>query len=445
MGRLFWKFFFSFWLTLLIAAITAGSVVWLKRAADTADTPEDLRLIDYKGIPYVMVAADIAEQQGLQALIDFIRQSQQDKLHTILAVDSNGQDLLQRPVDADTLEQARSLLERGKRRIVKQINVDTQSLLLFAPLAEPEPAKAHRHPHHPKPFPLLFLITSAVIASLLFSALLAWYFTRPIRTLKQAFQSVAEGKLDTRISPDMSRRRDELSELGINFNFMASQISALINGQRQLLHDVSHELRSPLARIQAAVGIAQQQPEKVAETLSRLEKETDRMSELVGELLLLSRLETGVAPNQPTDIDLNLLLDEIVADARFEAESKAVSIDYQHNGDVNLFGQQELLHRAVENVLRNAIKFSDEGDTVNVRTALRDHEFEIVISDQGPGVAEADLDQLFRPFFRGQQKRRDGIGLGLTIAQRAVTAHHGRIEARNLPDGGLSVTICLPV
>ena len=245
----------------------------------------------------------------------------------------------------------------------------------------------------------------------------------------------------------MANRRDELAELGSNFDYMTSQISALVNGQRQLLHDVSHELRSPLARMQAAIGLAQQQPDKVAMTFQRLEKETDRMSELVGELLLLSRMETGVNHNQPATIDINLLLDEIVADARFEAEAKSVSIDYRHNGDVTLRGQQELLHRAVENVLRNAVKFSQAGDSVKVTANVNQarESFVIEISDQGPGVAQSDLDKLFRPFFRGQQSRQDGIGLGLTIAQRAVAAHRGQIEAANQSQGGLMIRITLPL
>lgn len=446
MGRLFWKFFFSFWLTLLLAALSTGSLVWLKRAADNDDLGQNLKFIDYRGIPYVMVATDIAEQNGLADLTEFLTRINADKLHQVLAVDSDGRDLLGRYVDPQPLQQARYWLEQGKQRIVSEVSIGDNNYLLYAPLAEPAPATSHRHKKEP-PLPLFLLITTAIFASLLFSALLAWYFTKPIRSLKQAFQSVAGGKLDTRVSDSMSSRRDELSELGQNFDYMTAQISALVNGQRHLLHDVSHELRSPLARMQAAIGIAQQQPDKVDATLSRLEKEAERMSDLVGELLLLSRMETGVNHNQPAQVDINLLLDEIVADARFEANAKSIVINYQPNGQMSLRGQQELLHRAIENVLRNAIKFSEPGDSVSVE-AVSDplkHQFQIIICDQGPGVADAELDKLFRPFFRGQQQRRDGIGLGLTIAQRAVAAHRGHIQAENRPKGGLCITITLPV
>lgn len=446
MGRLFWKFFFSFWLTLLLAALSAGSLVWIKRAADNDDVTQNLKFIDYRGIPYVMVATDIAEQNGLADLTEFLTRINADKLHQVLAVDNQGRDLLGRYVDPKPLQQARYWLAEGKQRIVSEVSIEDKIYLLYAPLAEPAPARSYRHKKGP-PFPLFLVITTAIFASLLFSALLAWYFTKPIRSLKHAFQSVAKGKLDTRVSDSMSRRHDELSELGQNFDYMTAQISALVNGQRHLLHDVSHELRSPLARMQAAIGIAQQQPDKVDATLSRLEKETERMSDLVGELLLLSRMETGVNHNQPAQVDIHLLLDEIVADARFEAAAKSVNISYQPNGELSLHGQQELLHRAIENVLRNAIKYSEAGDTVSVEAArdpLR-QQFRITICDQGPGVSDDELEKLFRPFFRGQQQRRDGIGLGLTIAQRAVAAHRGHIEAVNRPQGGLCMTITLPV
>lgn len=450
MGRLFWKFFFSFWLTLLAAAISTGSFVWLKHATDDDPLSREERLIDFRGIPYVQVAADIGRSQGVNALASFLKQTQQDGLIPLLAVNIDNEDLLGRPIDMSALSQARQLLAKGKDRIIDQVRLDGENWLLYAPLAEPEkaPGPLFKKSWVLKHLPLLLIISSAVIASLLFSALLAWYFTRPISSLKRAFQSVADGNLDTRVGAGMKNRRDELAELGQNFDFMTSQISSLVNGQRQLLHDVSHELRSPLARMQAAIGIAQQQPEKVTTTLSRLEKEAQRMSELVGELLLLSRMETGVIQNQPTEIDIHLLLDEIIADARFEAEAKSVQIRYQHNGPTNLHGQQELLHRAIENVLRNAIKFSDAGGHISVIAGLAgssNKHFEITIEDEGPGVSDTDLDKLFRPFFRGDPQRRDGIGLGLTIAQRAVAAHGGQIEAENRPEGGLRLCIKLPL
>jgi two-component system OmpR family sensor kinase len=450
MGRLFWKFLFSFWLTLLLAGISVGTLVWLKQAAENEEDFSKVRLIDRHAFPFVSVAADIAEHGGLPALTAFLQQLDNSPMPSVLAVNENDKDILSREVDAHALSQAREWVEMGKRRVVRLIPSQQGNLLLFAPMPpeqrvfSQQPRK--RPPPHARHWPLILLFASGFIASLIFSALLAWYFTRPIRSLKQAFNAVAQGKLDTRVSPEMGHRQDELAELGQNFDYMASQISSLVNGQRRLLHDVSHELRSPLARMQAAIGIAQQQPDKVEPTLQRLEREAQRISDLVGELLLLSRMETGVNHRHDSKIDLTLLLDEIVEDARFEAASKQIEIIYQSAADIQIHGQQELLHRAIENVLRNAIKFSHPGSEVKV-TIHKDNaqkQLTISVEDQGPGVAEAELENIFQPFFRGKtEQRRDSIGLGLTIAQRAVEAHRGHIEAHNRSEGGLQIILFL--
>lgn len=447
MGRLFWKFFFSFWLTLLIASVSVGSFVWLQNAAKNDDLG-DLKLLDYHASSYVAVASDIAQQQGEAALKSFLQQLETAGMTEVFVVNNEHSDILGRSVDLATLNQARQLFAKGKRRLVEQVFLQDTPYLFYAPLVEPEPLKPHFKKRWVlKHLPLLLMIISGLVASLLFSALLAWYFTRPIRHLKQAFSDVAQGKLDTRVATAMGKRQDELAELGENFDFMASKISALVNGQRQLLHDVSHELRSPLARMQAAIGIAQQQPDKVPATLGRLEREAERISDLVGELLLISRMETGIEHSQETDVDMTELIEGIVEDARFEAANKAISIDMQSNADISLYGHQELLHRAIENLIRNAIKFSDAGDTIRINSHYdsAQKQLHISVEDEGPGVSEADLKRIFRPFFRASHnQRQDGIGLGLTIAQQAIAAHHGHILAENRSEGGLRIVIILP-
>jgi two-component system, OmpR family, sensor kinase len=235
--------------------------------------------------------------------------------------------------------------------------------------------------------------------------------------------------------------------LGKNFDDMAGKIGHLMSAQQRLLHDVSHELRSPLARMQAAIGIAEQQPEKTHEILNRIERESQRMSDLVGELLVLSRLETGVTDNVQTEICLNDLLDEIISDARFEASSKEIKIHYSAIEDIFITVRSELIHRAIENILRNAIKFSPLNSEVKltVSTDSEKHRLSIVIEDNGPGVAEADLESIFKPFFRGHlTERNDSIGLGLAIAYRAIDTHGGEIKASNRENGGLRVEVNLP-
>ena len=286
-----------------------------------------------------------------------------------------------------------------------------------------------------------------LISGLLFSGLLAWWFTKPIRILKKAFNDVADGKLDTRIRPAMGKRRDELAELGQNFDYMTVRISQLLNAQKRLLHDVSHELRSPLARMQAAIGLAQQSPDKTAKMLDRVERESERIDHLIGELLNLSRLENPTTENDDRQLfDLTEMLLDIIEDARFEAQNKHIQITHNAFEQINVFARPELIHSAIENVLRNAIKYSPENGVIQLTTEKLSHHWQITIEDQGPGIAEQDLQQVFQPFFRSRDNhQQNGIGLGLTIAHRAIEIHGGEIIAANRPEGGLNISILLPV
>ena len=228
---------------------------------------------------------------------------------------------------------------------------------------------------------------------------------------------------------------------------MAGQIHSLVHAQQRLLHDVSHELRSPLARIQAAIGVAQQQPEKTQTMLERIEWESQRISDLVGGLLMLSRLEAGVQGSESHDFDIGALLDDIVEDARFEAEQHTVSIRYHGIAETVVKGRSELLHRAIENVLRNALQHCRRHGEVSVaaRFDTGKRRLLVTVDDQGPGVAESELAAIFEPFFRsGDRSKADSIGLGLAIAYRAIEAHGGRIQASNRPQGGLRIEINIP-
>jgi two-component system OmpR family sensor kinase len=296
------------------------------------------------------------------------------------------------------------------------------------------------------PSPLL-PISIGILASLGFSALLAWYLATPIRYLRGAFDAVAAGKLDTRIGPRMGRRRDEIADLGRDFDRMAGQLQILVGSQRRLLHDVSHELRSPLARLQAAIGLARQQPEKLEASLDRIERESGRLDELVGELLTLSRLEAGTSGAADEEVDLVELVASIADDARFEAEAHGRRVQFSGEGEVLVQVRAELLHRAFENVIRNAVKYTREGTTVEVRVERQPTPDRLIVTvdDRGPGVPESDLPAIFEPFFRGGAGvKTAGFGLGLAIARRAIEAHGGNIQAMNRPGGGLRVEIVLP-
>jgi signal transduction histidine kinase len=288
-------------------------------------------------------------------------------------------------------------------------------------------------------------LAAALVASLLFAALLAWYFSRPIRSLRQAFEAASHGDLAPRFA-DTGKRGDELTDLGRDFDRMTARLRSLMDGQRRLLHDVSHEMRSPLARLQAAIGLAHQNPARMAASFERIERESVRMDKLVDELLTLSRLEAGALAGSREEIDVAELLHGIVGDAQFEAATQGRTVTALGTADVLLLGQPDLLARAIENVVRNAIKHSPEGETIVVESAAREGTLQVRVLDRGPGVAPPDLQAIFEPFFRssGTEKDVEGHGLGLAIARQVVQQHGGTIDAANREGGGLCVEIALP-
>lgn len=312
--------------------------------------------------------------------------------------------------------------------------------------------KAWKHdPRRPKSpyrraFPVEPLIAT-LFASLLSAALLARYFSKPIRNLKTAFDAAADGNLDVRVGQAMSHRKDELADLGHDFDRMAERLRQAMQSQRRLLHDVSHELRSPLARLQAAVGLARQSPDKLITTMDRIELESSRIDQLVGELLTLSRLDAGAYDLNGEPFMINELLDAVLDDARFEAEGSGHLVTFEGGSHAKVRGHAEWLHRAIENVVRNALRHTPAGKTIRLSCEddFPNRIVHIAICDEGPGVPEPELPQLFEPFFRGVHAQGTaGHGLGLAIARRIIDAHGGSIRARNRAQGGLCVEIVLP-
>ncbi len=310
----------------------------------------------------------------------------------------------------------------------------------------PPPPGVGPPPPHLLPPPLVPILAGSLI-SLVFAALLALHFARPIRSLRSAFGAVAEGRLDTRIGTSMGRRTDELADLGRNFDDMAGHLQDVMEAQRRLLHDVSHELRSPLARLRAATDLMQQQPERAVELVQRIQRDTERMDALVGELLTLARLDTGMTCNLDEQVDLYEIIMDIADDAGLEAgrQSCEIRVDLDHS--LVLRGNHELLHRAIENVVRNAVLHAPgSGGIISISVSEADGLLRIVVADNGPGVAAAELGSIFEPFFRsGTAQSATGYGLGLAITRRVAQAHGGRVLAANRPAGGLAVTLELAV
>jgi len=449
-GRLFWKFFFFIMVAQMTAIIGVG-IMFSFENRERNQRATDLDLSP-PAVFTIRSAAATLQYGGTEALRKLILNAER---HQVYVVNEDQQELLGRDVNPKLIEEARTLLTTEvRRRVVEEIKAsDGHTYLLFLP--SPSHMNSGREPRHENPspppppfsFPMMPMLVST-IASLFFAMLLAWYFSQPIRQLKSAFANAASGNLNDRLAPLMSKRSDELADLGRDFDSMTDKLRALMESQRRLLHDVSHELRSPIARLQASIGLARLQPEKTAATLERIEREGVRMDKLVGELLTLSRLEAGVTGAMEDHIRIEDLLGEIIDDARFEAESIDRHVEGQARTNVVIKGGAELLYRAIENVVRNAIKQTAVDTVVAINTLVDQEKKHVQISviDRGPGVPEDELQLIFEPFFRSTrtQKSTHGYGLGLTIARRIVEAHGGTIRAFNRIDGGLCVNISLP-
>jgi two-component system sensor histidine kinase CpxA len=289
-------------------------------------------------------------------------------------------------------------------------------------------------------------LAGLLLTAVLLCYLLAMYLTRPIRKLRLATQRLAAGDLQTRVRPRLGRRRDELADLAADFDDMAERIESLITSQQRLSRDISHELRSPLARMNVALGIAKQKaaPE-VASQLERIESEADRLNQMIGRILTLSKLETGALDYEKQKVDLVDIVASVADDADFEARPLGKSVKMTGDGSCTVDGNEPLLRSAVENVLRNAVRYTREGTAVEVSVVPNGERVKVLVQDHGGGVPEDELRNLFKPFYRvGEARERStgGIGLGLAIADRAIAAHDGTIAARNKGDG-LEIEITL--
>jgi two-component system sensor histidine kinase CpxA len=264
--------------------------------------------------------------------------------------------------------------------------------------------------------------------------LLAWYLTSPLRSLKTALERFGQGDFSARAE---STRRDELGQLARTFDQMAERIQNLVGAERRLLLDISHELRSPLARLGVAVELARSGENRDA-ALDRIQKESDRLNALVGELLQATRAEVDPPALRAQPVRLDELLATIVSDCSIEADARGCSLVLDTAGPLTVRGDPELLRRAVENVIRNALRYSPPQASVDVNLATKGAVARIQVRDYGPGVPEESLSRIFEPFYRVEGDRnRDsgGVGLGLAIARRAVELHNGKLQARNAHPG----------
>jgi len=481
MGKLFWKFFFGFWLCLIAAALATGSALYLMRekpaSSDIAEGPRAQFMLE--------TMQEVLEGKGPGALAELL---ERNRLRTgnavpVFAVSQAGEDILGREIPDNIRPRINALfagLDQEEPGILKVTAKDQSQWILFIPRSRkpPEPGgeparqsagaglgqspaaalgegrvdsargegRRQRDALQPPlpPVPGAGLV-AAFLASLLFAGALAYTFSKPLNTLKNAFREAGKGRLGIRISRSGRQRTDEIGELLSGFDLMAAEIEARIEQQKALLHDVSHELRSPLARLNLAVGLARQNPAQLDNSLSRIEIEAERLDHLIGELLNLSRLES----TQSTDSarathNVIELLGAVVEDARFEAQQQNKHIEFQEMLDTwTMPCEPEVLQRAFDNIIRNALKHTPDGGKVEV-VARQGAQGGLIIQvlDDGPGVPAELMGKLFTPFFKHGSKA--GHGLGLAIARKSVENHGGALTARLRQPIGMEFELVLP-
>jgi two-component system sensor histidine kinase CpxA len=324
------------------------------------------------------------------------------------------------------------------------IRANQTDYMLF--LVAPRPGgnlRVIRH-EYPGVFILFMLSLSVGLCYLFVRGLL-----NPITQLRQASKRMASGEMGVRVGT-ASSRLDEIGQLGRDFNNMSEQVENLVNNQKRLLADISHELRSPLTRLQLSIGIALQQNESevsvnMLAALERIEKEALQIENMIAQVLLLSRLDNQQPIQNLQMVSLEQVMTSIIADAKFEAEHKNKELSYQAAKDINLFVEPQLFSSAIENILRNAIHYSNQ--LIQVTVSVEGEKVIWEIEDDGNGIDENQLSRVFEAFYRESTAReRDsgGVGLGLAIAYHAINKHQGSIQASNKPLGGLLVRISIP-
>lgn len=460
MNSLFWKILISFWLALILfVGLTLWSTSYYLEKVRTDDEQTHPREKLYQ---YSQQASDIYRLHGKKGLYEWINELDKRDAIPYLLVDQDGKDILNRPVPL----QIKQRIIRHKRRMQyrehdgdddekhsndhhkrRTIVIDNNTYRLIPDFQN---VTLTRLLNRPKVIAIPFFL--AALISGIVCLLLARYLTRPITQLRAATRKITDGDLSQRVSPLLGTRKDELSDLANDFDIMAEQLQRLINSHKQLLRDTSHELRSPLARLQVALGLAQQRNQNQASTeLDRIELEIERLNEIIGQLLSLSRLDDRTALTDAEPIDLMELVSDIGKDAAYEARAKNRDVVITAHDPVFTNGKRALLHSALENIIRNAIRYTKEHSAVEI-SLTKDpdivQQVDIKVRDHGPGIPDDMLERIFEPFVRvGEARDRDsgGYGLGLAIASRAIHLHNGQIQAINEKEGGMSIMIKLPI
>jgi len=445
MTSLYWRIFLSFWLALALILVGTVSVVVNGEQQRRFAQAYILRSELYA---QATEAFESAGPAGLRAWLTGIKRPEISSRTFVL--DYAGKEMLGRSVP-DTLRDS----PNDPRHIASDIRGIGGPLVLVGPdgktfevIIGPLRSGPHLFGELETPAVSTATLIIALVVSAAVCFFLARYLVAPVDQLRRATRQIASGDLDVRVSPRLKGRHDELGLLASDLDTMSERVRNLLELKQQLLRDVSHELRSPLARLQLALSLARrQQSTGVERHLARIACEADRLEELIARTLKLARLERPMQGLESVPVDIAELLTNIVADVGIEAEAHGSTVALATQRQLPVNGDPELLRSALENVIRNAVRYGPPGSKVGIEATRIDSRIEVMVRDSGPGVPEKDLELIFEPFYRVDAARNravGGDGLGLAIAARAVGIHGGRIQARNLEAGGLVVQLTLP-
>lgn len=458
MSRLYVRVLLSFWAVMTIVVLGAVALTWvvlIERADEAGRAPAFL----------AREATQALDEGGEAGLTSWLSQvaAHQPAYHVYI-IDALGNELLRRPLPPRVAWIAGRPPEPTRAEPRAEPPPPPLAARLLPPRPVPVLVSANGaeyrlivlpHRGSTAPFELPWARAALLLLALAVTGIASLMLTRsvsqPVAALGRATRQLAGGDLRARVDSLVSRRSDELGLLARDFDAMAGRLEVMVDSKERLLQDISHELRSPLARMRVALGLARQDGGNVGVQLDRLEHETERLNGLIGQLLTLSRLGSDGVQLSVERLDLGDLIDGIARDAAFEGQARSVNVRWVPPATaIAIDGDAALLSSAIENVVRNALRYTPDSSSVGieVRPAVGVSCVEIVIDDEGPGVPEAELEKIFAPFHRVAASRaRDsgGDGLGLAITDRVLRAHHGAARAENRPNGGLRVILDLPV
>jgi len=444
--RLFWKIFLPFWVA---QALLLGALYLRVHYRISSEHPWWIQPERQEMPVLARLAAQQYEQNGPAALRQLLDSLSLQRRSRFWLVDATGQEVSGQLLPGRTLqgglaaEKRDGLFHSYETNVLaaRAITPSNQYLLIgeFTP-----PPISERVPGD-----LLWTLKLGTLFSAIICLLIAHYLTKPIERLRDATHELARGNLDIRAGENLGNRRDEIADLVRDFDSMAGELRTQIQSERNLLSGVSHELRSPIARIRLALALARHADERErAEMLDRIEQDTVQLDSMLERILAVARLESGQQKPKFELLSLNEIVDDVVDDAKFEAAATNVSIGYTHGDDIRLNGDPGLLHSAFENVIRNAIFYCGREGKISVTLYRAEGAAILIVRDNGPGVPEQALPLLFKPFYRVDDSRgttTGGMGLGLAIVRNAVAMHGGAVVARNVSPHGLEVEIRLPI